>query len=348
MSRENLLVLNAVVSKNPKPAPCSNGEDLFKQPVTGHSIKGARRDIAKNPLSHRPDGIGTYPCRCGCFLGMFGALARRVRWQRLLRSCDLDPDQVQLPLKEPGNRDFIICGIPRSGTSLVSALLFQPPTSVVCMEPWDGLRLEPAELFASIRGEIEQTGMLSRGRLDVGALATGSVRWHRDGERVHEFNIEPGYQLGVKWPGFWRYLDLLPNTRFLVCVRRPEEAVRSFEQTGGRLAKGLEYDVAFHRRMNQELTRTTDQERLRRVLLYQYVAERIVRHVDRPQVLLVHFERWEAEPKKMLAEISTFLEVGLPDQLQVPIRIPEPGADAGDTELIRRYCPSAIDLGYKV
>lgn len=231
---------------------------------------------------------------------------------------------------------------------MLSALLFQPPEMVVCMEPWDGLRLPPAALFASIRQEIAQTGMLSRGRLDVPALATGEMRWHRDGAGVYPVEVDPGYLLGVKWPGFWRYLDLLPQTRFVVCVRHPFDVIGSFEQTGGRLAAGLEYDVAFHRRMNRELKRTTADVGIRRALLYQYVAERILPHLHRPQLLLIHFERWEREPVRVLTEISSFLEVELAPQPQVSIRVPERRTDSEGTDLIRRYCPSAIDLGYEL
>lgn len=231
---------------------------------------------------------------------------------------------------------------------MLSALLFKSPEIVVCMEPWDGLRLAPAALFASIRQEIEQTGRLSRGRLDLNALATGEVKWHRDGAGMYPIDVEPGYLLGVKWPGFWRYLDLLPQTRFLVCVRHPVDVISSFEQTGGRLAEGLEYDVAFHRRMNRELTRATNDVRVRRALLYQHVAERILPHIHRPQVLLIHFERWESEPARVLREIFDFLEVDLPPQPQVPIRVPEGRTDTGRNDLIRRYCPSAVDLGYDV
>lgn len=275
-------------------------------------------------------------------------VADRFRWQWLLRSCRLDPDQLKRPIAEPGSRDFIICGIPRSGTSFLSALLFQPPETVVCMEPWDGLRLSPSALFASIRQEIEQTGNLSRGRLDLPALSMGEVRWHRDGAGVYPVGVKPGYALGVKWPGFWRYLDLLPHTKFLVCIRHPLDVIRSFEQTGGRLAAGLEYDVAFHRQMNRELSRASKEVRVRRSLLYQYVAERILPHTHRPQVLLIHFERWQSEPARVLSEISRFLEVDLPSQPQVPIRVPERRSDTGGTELIRRYCPSAVDLGYEL
>lgn len=279
---------------------------------------------------------------------MLEVLGSRIRWERLLRSCQLDPDHLERPIASPGPRDFIICGVPRSGTSLLSALLFLPPEVVICMEPWDGLRLPPADLFASIRQEIAQSQMLARGRLDVHALAAGDVRWHRDRDRAYSIDVDPEYLLGVKWPGFWRYLDLLPQTRFLVCVRHPIDVIRSFEQTGGRLAAGLEYDVAFHRRMNRELTQASKDTLVRRALHYQYVAKRILPHLHRPEVLLIHYERWQSEPAKVLADISRFLHVELPSQPQVTLRIPERGLDSSSSDLVRKYCPSAADLGYDV
>ena len=108
------------------------------------------------------------------------------KWRRLLRSLTMDPDSMRHPVPEPTARDFIICGAPRSGTSLLAAVLYQPPRVVTVMEPWDGMRLPPADLFASVREEIVQTGWLQKGRLDVEALRSrGEVRWGRDGEFPH-------------------------------------------------------------------------------------------------------------------------------------------------------------------
>ena len=271
-----------------------------------------------------------------------------VRWRQLLRSCRLDPDALAEPIPEPGQSDFIICGLPRSGTSLLAGLLFQPPRTVVSMEPWDGMRLPPRQLFASLREEIEQTEELSRGRLEPKALASRSVAWKRDGEVVIPLQVAPDYLLGVKWPGFWRYLTLLPNTKFLVCVRHPVDVIRSFAKTGGRLAQGLEYDVAFHRRMNQELEGSTSSPEERRALLYEYIASRLVPHLDRRQVFTVRYEHWGQDPGQLLEQISNFL--GLTPPLALSVDIDVPGLRRDDTataDLVRRYCPSAGPLGYQ-
>ena len=273
---------------------------------------------------------------------------RRWRWQRFLHSLPLDPGALQRPLTAPGDRDFIICGVPRSGTTLVAAMLFQPPHAVTVMEPWDGMRMPPADLFASLRNEIDASGSLARGKLDVAALRErGVVLWRPEGERPLPLGMEDGYALGVKWPAFWRYVELLPDTRFLLCVRDPFEVIHSFKKQGGRLAEGLMYDTAFNRAMHSDLLRQTNDPALRRVLLYAYISERLQPYLDAPNVFIVRYERWFRDPDVLLQEIATFLEVELPER---PARLRDPGKPAALTErekgLIRTHARVAEAFGY--
>lgn len=279
------------------------------------------------------------------------ASPRHRAWKRLLQSLTLDPDELPRPLPATGDHDFLMCGSPRSGTALLVAALYQPPRTVTVMEPWDALRLPPHELFASLRAELRGTGRLSRGRLDIGDLErSGAVTWCRDGELPHDVPLDDeDFLLGVKLPAFWRYLDRLPDSRFLVCLRHPLEVVRSYEATGGRLREGLDYDVPFNRQMNERLRATTDDPAVRRVLLYDYVHERILPHVDRPNVHIVRYERWFSEPEAQLAEISAFLGVSL-DSPRVRLRTPRSAgeATAEERELLRSYCRTAPRLGYRI
>ena len=274
---------------------------------------------------------------------------RHRRWQRLLDSLTLDPARLPQPLPAPGARDFIICGCPRTGTALLTATLFQPPRVVTVMEPWDGMRLPPAELFASLRREIA-TGRLGRGRLDLSALELeGAVRWCRDGEMPHPVDAAPDHLLGVKWPAFWRYLDLLPDTRFVVCVRDPAEVIASFGRAGGRLGAGLEYDTPFNQVMNDTLTAATTDIAVRRVLLYDYINSRLLPHLTRRNVLAVRFERWFTEPAAVVAEVGRFLDTELRSD-RVRIDPPQDHAprDAETLALLRRHCRSAEALGYPI
>jgi hypothetical protein len=225
---------------------------------------------------------------------------------------------------------------------------YQPRAVVTAMEPWDGLRLAPAELFASIRREIDATGRLSGSKLDVGALANeGRVDWAEADRRQAAVRVDGDYRLGVKWPAFWRYLPLLPATRFLVCLRDPREVVVSFRRVGGRLGQGLEYDVAFHRRMNRTLAGATGDPAVRRVLLFDYVHSRILPYLDRPNVLAVRYERWFTEPEALLDEIATFLGTPLahpPARVrarEAPVALAEE-----DERALAELCTTARALGY--
>jgi hypothetical protein len=277
---------------------------------------------------------------------------RYRRWHRVLRSLTLDPDQLPRPIDPPGPRDFIICGSPRSGTSLLAAMLFSPPESVTVMEPWDALRLPPAELFASLRTEMTQTGHLARGRLDVPALLQdGAVEWTHDGETAHPVTISDDTAVGVKFPAFWRYLPLLPMTKFLVCLRDPAQVIHSYERKGGALGQGYEYDAAFNRRMNSELAAAADDAALRRILLYDYINERILDHLDRPNVFAVRYERWFENPENLVAEIASFLDIRLrrplPGAGKPQIRSPRHSQVSDlERECIRRHCRTAATLGY--
>lgn len=269
-----------------------------------------------------------------------------MRWRRLLASCDLSLESASAPLRAPGDNDFIIAGCPRTGTSLLAASLFQPPDVVVSMEPWDGLRMLPSELFDSLRSEVEDSGALRRGRLDVEAIRSENrVSWVKDDETSVSVEANPGFLLGVKWPTFWQYLDFLPTTKFLVTLRHPVEVIASFQKTGGRLAEGFDYDVAFNARMNNWLARASDDPRERSALMYQYIYSRVAGHLKRENVLMVRYEDWFNEPALLTDRIAEFL--GL-DAFVPAVDITTPRRDYRDEYrvLARRHCQIAGELGY--
>lgn len=273
----------------------------------------------------------------------------RRRWHRFLQDLPLDPDVLPRPLPAPGASDFILCGCPRTGTTLLAAALFQPPEAVVVMEPWDGMRMAPAELFASLRAEIQQTGELRRGRLDLRALRErGATAWCPEGASPAPVPSREGFALGVKWPGYWRYLEHLPSTKFVVTVRHPAEVVASFRNAGGRLASGLQYDTRFNRDLNRTLLAATDDVSLRRILLFDYVHERLLPHLGRSNVFVVRYERWYADPKGLMTDIGEFLDsdVGSPPVTLQPARS-KPDLSPGELGMLRAHCRTASPLGYE-
>lgn len=256
--------------------------------------------------------------------------------------------EPEFELEPVGARDFVICGVPRSGTTLLAAMLFQPPAVLTVNEPWDGMRMAPAELFARLREGLTRTGKLHGSRLDhASLLGRGRVRWAAQARPVR-VEASPGTLLGVKWPAYWRLLGRLPTARFLVCVRHPCAVVGSYERSGGRLALGLEYDIPFHRTMNRELESATTDLRVRRALLYERVARQVLRFAEDERVRLVRFERWFEDPQAQREEIARFLGVDLGPGPAMLSRPPERPVDPTQLEAIRSHCPSALALGYRI
>lgn len=275
------------------------------------------------------------------------AVQARLRWRALLRSCSFNPDTTEQPVGDLAESDFLIAGCPRSGTSLLAALLFEPPQVVTCVEPWDGLRMSPAQLAMSLRTELAD-GELRRGRLDVAALdERRAVRWQRDGERAFPVDTAAGFKVGIKWPVYWRYLDHMPNTKFLICVRDPRDVLVSFAETGGRLAQGQDYDVAINHAMNRTLLGATTDPALRRALMWEYINSRIVRHMGRDSVLLVRYERWFEDPAQQWSDIAAFLGLSGGWEPNVELSRRAKDRDPAVAALVAEHCPTAGELGYQ-
>lgn len=280
------------------------------------------------------------------FLRLFSP--RHRRWYRLLDSLTLAPERLEKPVTEPGTHDFVICGPSRTGTTLLAAMLFQPPRVVTVMEPWDGMRMPPADLFASLREEIRESGTLARGKLDLQALEERRVAWWKEG-RSHRVDVDEDFFLGVKWPAYWQYLDLLPSTRFLACVRHPYDTIASFKAKGGRLAEGFDYDIPFNSGLNESQREATSDPATRRAMLYEHATRAIVAHREDHRVLLVPYEDWFTRPAEVIDDLGEFLGVRL-GSLPVDIRPPQASKelDEHDRQVVREHCPSAVALGYEL
>ena len=237
----------------------------------------------------------------------------------------------------------MVCGSPRSGTALLSAMLFQPPHVVAVMEPWDGLGLTPGALFRSLRAEMAD-GSLTRGRLDTYALAEGRVRWRPDRSGTAPVEVNEDTIVAVKWPTYWQYLGVFPDARFLVCVRDPAELVWSYRAEGGALRFGRDYDVAFNRHLHDALPPPADTDDARMAMI-DHINTELLRHIDRDNVHVVRYERWQTDPDAQLDEIAEFLGVS---RLEATVRIDPPSTalTAADRFRLRSSSSTADRLGY--
>jgi hypothetical protein len=156
--------------------------------------------------------------------------------------------------------------------------------------------------------------------------------------------------VGVKWPSYWQLIPHLPETRFVVCVRDPAEVISSFVGARGALRDGLELDVAFHAELNAGLRAATWRRADRRALLYETIARRVREHAERPNVLVVRYERWATDPAGLLDEVGAFLGVDVSQPLVRlrPSRASAPRLSRRDRHAIAHLCPSAAALGYPV
>jgi hypothetical protein len=264
-------------------------------------------------------------------------------FDRHVRSLDYRPTRQERAI---GNRDVIICGSPRSGTTLLAAQLFQPPSVVSLMEPWDGLRMAPADLFDAIRANL-RNGKVPGGRLDLDALRTDrAVEW------TEEHTAQVGWVaddvvLAVKWPAWWQYLDRLPSGRFLVTVRHPYEVLDSYERTGGHLREGQDYPAALNEDVNRRVRQLAGRNLARRrAALYETVNRALLQHLHRSDVFVVRYERWYSEPDELRFELEEFLNCELGPW---PAAIRSHGARPVTEDLrmlVIQQVPVARELGY--
>ncbi len=266
----------------------------------------------------------------------------RQRWS--WRDLRLNPSDLALPIAPPGARDFIVTGCPRTGTSLAAAALFQPPTCITVVEPWAGMRLPPQALFEHVRST---RGDIRIGTLDFAALME-KQRVVRCPEGTSTVNVayDDETLMGIKWPSFVQYLPLLPNTRFVVCLRHPFEVIASMAAQGGGLREGQDYALPFNRRMNQAIRHRTNVPALRRIELFDYVHERILPYLEAPNVFVLRYERWWSDPQRLLSEVGAFLGA---DLSQPNVQVAQRGEvrlSSAERALITRHSRTAHRLGY--
>lgn len=256
-------------------------------------------------------------------------------------------DYVPKPVEEPiGDNDFIICGSPRSGTTLLAAQLFQPTSVVTVVEPWIGLKESPATAFRMVREGLAD-GELRHGRLDVPALRDGRrVRWSDNETSTIVGPATMQTLVGIKWPAWWQYLGRLPDARFIVCVREPGEVISSYRHTGGSLREGLDYPARLNDEFNRTLRRRTRSLAARRALLFETINNEVLRHAGRNKVLIVRYERWFDDRDALGRDLEAFLGIDLgpwPVDITVPNSSGQHQTVAPMTASLRDVCNR---LGY--
>jgi hypothetical protein len=100
--------------------------------------------------------------------------------------------------------------------------------------------------------------------------------------------------------------------------------------------------------MNKELQQATSDPALRRVLPFEYVHQRLLPHLERPEVLVVRYERWFDDREALLRDLSQFLGHCITAKHIEIRRLESGGLSRRDRDLIGRHCTTAAHFGYAI
>lgn len=287
----------------------------------------------------------------------------RIRRFRLPESSDA---KACVPC-EP-TRDYLITGIPRSGTSLLSRLLDDQPDSVVINEPNDaimGVQVDPYHHFllkfhARLRRDIA-SGRPIRNKLTDGRVTEDTFGANRS-QIYHPTPVTAAFLLGTK--DTLQYLSRLDSFRgrlrgfgVLVCIRHPLATIASWKRTFQHL---IDADV---RTLVQNRVLSTSSRddanslegmkhvadvRVRRALLWRYLAQIITR--NRNWITVIRYEDLTANPRETIQAILTVLDPSRERQrvvLEAHINPPQPVIDDAEARIIADICTDeATRYGY--
>ncbi len=250
---------------------------------------------------------------------------------------------------------FVMTGLPRSGTTYLSAVLYGPPRVVTISDPggvWKrfyrehGVDPRILEVFEDFRRRIlagepvpvlEGTrGFEGRGRVDT---------WNQQKE-LRPVAVEPDFHLGMKNPEvFLAHLPVFLDAglRCLVSLRHPLPILASWvarKRRSGAPLKGFANgeSICFRAESGDAVDR--------RIALHNHLCERILAVRSHPNVRLVRWEDWFTRPG-LIDEVCDFVGIPSPGRLRPEPKHPKPvDLDVDEQERILRGCTIAAELGY--
>lgn len=267
--------------------------------------------------------------------------------------------------------EVIITGIPRSGTSYLCARLNRVLDCVVINEP--------AEIFAPLAEQAMPWGIPLyyrdlRSRILRGEAIENKLK---NGEFIEDTAVMDGlesYRPQVSRPDFLlatkntlAYLARLPHLRrvmpdasIIACIRHPLDTIASWKSTFPHLKNaaveslpvGNVDDPFLTEQQRQRLREisASDDEALRRALLWRYLAEILLDNRDR--IVLIRYEELVADPRAALSEIlknvAGAATLRLPHDIQASSpRIKREILTDADYQAISGVCGQvAAELGY--
>jgi hypothetical protein len=244
-----------------------------------------------------------------------GILRQHPGWEKLANAQPIARRTKVTP-------ELIITGIPRSGTSYLCNLLHRLDNCVVINEPVEApLALmeesKPfgvARLFRDIRRDI-LAGKPIRNKLKDGAVTedtsvAGEVGWYTPKVAAGDFVL--GIKATVAFLSRLPALrTVMPNARFVACVRNPIDTIASWKSTFAHLANANVEGVNVGNSSDPWITGMQRRELIaiaaipdaasRRAAWWRYLADLILE--SRDQLVLIRYEDLVRKPRDILREI---------------------------------------------
>lgn len=268
--------------------------------------------------------------------------------------------------------DFLITGLPRSGTSLLCSLLDSMDNVIVINEP--------QEIFMALSSPVPAVNLSCYYRQMRTDIILGRMLHNKVDDQGHVIedtrllDVRRSYQPAIDSPEFLlgtknplAYLarlrqlcEDLPDLPKIATIRHPVDTIASWKRSFPHLEKidldafpfQAEHDVfidAFQRKSLLQI-RNQDSVIVRRALMWCYLTELIWR--DRKQLVVIRYEDLLADSAATLAKVTAsiginVLEVDVSENIRPSLKRPE--MEASEINLIAMLCSKSMSKwGYSI
>jgi hypothetical protein len=257
----------------------------------------------------------------------------------------------------PPENTFVLTGMPRSGTTYLAAVLFDPPGVVTMSESggeWKQFYREhgPSErvfnLFDEHRRRIERGEPVMTFAGTEGFRGAGRIDTWNQKKTAQKVEVTEGFHLGLKNPEV--FLDLLrvfvnAGVKCIVTVRHPVRVINSWVKRVRRLTEsGQPIDGTFANGRSVTFESHAHDAVARRIELFNHFARQSLEYRHTPNILLIRHEDWCLD---QLSKVCDFLGIADPARLRPPV-IPPDSVELPADECARicRECAIAGEFGY--
>lgn len=227
----------------------------------------------------------------------------------------------------PKSHDFILTGLPRSGTSLLCNLLHQSPNTIVVNEPRevfaalsDNLSCTELSLFYRVLRAKISSAIAIENKLDENGLVVEDTTTRDAYSQYIPKITKNSFALGTKNPLAYitrlRILcDALPHVPKVVMIRHPLDVLNSWERSFPHLRDidlsvipfASQSDTLLDGFQREQLSIIADERNLsvRRALFFNYLSALIER--DEDKVTVIRYEDLVTRPQQTIAEITQLI-----------------------------------------